>query len=449
MNPFSFDLEFGYGYEVLTDAETQTPTSIKWVFQPLYKVGKRGETRTWQIGYDSTTNQIITKSGVLIKNDGSYGNPKTGRKTVTLNRSGRNLNQQALLQARSRYKRQYKKEMYRPAGEEAPTRFKEMLANEYQPPNIRDPQSGEVIPSNINQEHLTRGVSCQSKVDGIRALSWINDEKNYINLYSRGNNLFDSPVHIRTELWYFFFYLKNLIKEELFPHIENIDEIPEIGIDGELYNHDIPFEEISSIVRTELQTHARINEMQYWMYDIMIKNVPTEYRLSILEKAYNSFKETNYYQGNILVLSNTTVHTYEDIDTLYSHYLNLNFEGLMMRKVAGSSIYTLDSKQLKETYYVSGRSDNLLKYKPSKTEEVTVLDIVSGEGKEEGIGNLFVQDIRGNQFYVHPKGSFDKRREWLINKQNYIGKPYTIRYNELTLKGVPRFPVGLAFRTYE
>lgn len=434
----------------------QLPSTLKWTLVPLYKIGKGGETRYWQIGYDPITNKLISISKVIQKKDGTPGKARKTELSVKLNKSGRNYQEQALLQAKSKYRRQYDREGYRPAGEEPPKRFKEMLANNYIPPGKRDPSTNQPLKTNIRDEQLIRGVSCQAKVDGIRALAWINDEKNYVNLYSRGNKQFETPIHIRTELWYFFFYLKILVKNTFFPHISitQENEIPEIGIDGELYNHDMTFEEITSIVRTENEVNERINKIQYWIFDIMIKNIPTEYRLNILQKAYEEFKETEYYQGNILILTSTSVYSHADIKVLFDHYISLKYEGLMIRKLAGieidpTIINRLNSSELKDTYYESGRSNNLLKYKEFITEEVTVLDIVSGEGKEEGIGNLLVQDIRGNVFIVHPKGSFEKRRDWLLHKQNYIGKLYTIKYNELTENGVPRFPVGLVFRTYE
>jgi len=35
------------------------------------------------------------------------------------------------------------------------------------------------------------------------------------------------------------------------------------------------------------------------------------------------------------------------------------------------------------------------------------------------------------------------------NGSNYIGQQLTVRYQELTDDGVPRFPVGIAIRNYE
>jgi DNA ligase-1 len=35
------------------------------------------------------------------------------------------------------------------------------------------------------------------------------------------------------------------------------------------------------------------------------------------------------------------------------------------------------------------------------------------------------------------------------NGGEYVGKMLTVRYQEMTDIGVPRFPVGIAFRDYE
>jgi DNA ligase-1 len=39
--------------------------------------------------------------------------------------------------------------------------------------------------------------------------------------------------------------------------------------------------------------------------------------------------------------------------------------------------------------------------------------------------------------------------ELFQNGSEYVGKKLTIRFQELTDEGLPRFPVGIAFRDYE
>ena len=394
----------------------------------MYKTDQRGATRYWQIGFEPTTNELISRYGVLQKSDGTPGAIRTGRLTVKLNKAGRDYQAQALLQARSKFKSKYKKN-YRRQNEETPTRPLPQLSNPYIPPDIN-------VRSNVTDDNLLRGVVCQPKVDGIRALAW-KDEKS-VTLLSRLNNEFSSPVHIREELWYYFFYLDNSIKRYL-PNYRR-----EFGIDGELYNHDIIFEKISSIVRSESTIPEAIYDMKYYIFDIIILDVPVETRIAIMTESYNLFIESQYYKGNILVLTSTVAHSHQEIKRLHDHYVSLGYEGLMIRKMSGPN-----PSNLKESYYKPERNNNLLKYKEFQDDEGTIIDIVSGEGKEEELAIMVIRDKNGKVFNVRPRGSYESRKLIYDNKNKYIGVQYTYRFFELTEYGIPRFPVGIAFRTYE
>ena len=55
----------------------------------------------------------------------------------------------------------------------------------------------------------------------------------------------------------------------------------------------------------------------------------------------------------------------------------------------------------------------------------------------------------GQTFRVRPRGTQEARRELFENGGDYVGQQLTVRYQELTDDGVPRFPVGIAIRDYE
>jgi DNA ligase-1 len=46
-------------------------------------------------------------------------------------------------------------------------------------------------------------------------------------------------------------------------------------------------------------------------------------------------------------------------------------------------------------------------------------------------------------------GTIDSRKKMLENVQSYYGKLLTVKYQEISADGAPRFPVGIAFRDYE
>jgi DNA ligase-1 len=47
------------------------------------------------------------------------------------------------------------------------------------------------------------------------------------------------------------------------------------------------------------------------------------------------------------------------------------------------------------------------------------------------------------------KGTIESRKEMFKNVKSYYGKELTVQYQEISDEGIPRFPVGIAFRDYE
>jgi hypothetical protein len=43
----------------------------------------------------------------------------------------------------------------------------------------------------------------------------------------------------------------------------------------------------------------------------------------------------------------------------------------------------------------------------------------------------------------------ESRREAFARRKEIVGKMLTVRYQNMTVAGVPRFPVGIAIRDYE
>ena len=52
-------------------------------------------------------------------------------------------------------------------------------------------------------------------------------------------------------------------------------------------------------------------------------------------------------------------------------------------------------------------------------------------------------------FGVMMKGDFESRADRMKNITDYYGKLLTVKFQELSSDGIPRFPVGISFRDYE
>jgi len=92
--------------------------------------------------------------------------------------------------------------------------------------------------------------------------------------------------------------------------------------------------------------------------------------------------------------------------------------------------------------YVTGRSDALLKLKPWLDAEAVVVGHIPGKGKYQGMtGALLSEMPDGKRFRIGSGLSDSLRRQ-----PPPIGTRITYRYQQLTKKGVPRFPRYLRVR---
>ena len=90
-----------------------------------------------------------------------------------------------------------------------------------------------------------------------------------------------------------------------------------------------------------------------------------------------------------------------------------------------------------------------VQHKDFMTEEYKVIGMRECTGKDVGTPTWVCVTPSGNEFTVRPEGTREIRREMFKNGSSYIGKMLTVKYQNLTDLGVPRFPVGIAFRDYE
>jgi len=403
----------------------ETPKELSWKLVPLFYESIHGDTRVWQIGFDHNISQLKTIHGMLITTKGNVGrNLTTSFHPIETNKSNRTIQEQALLEARRRYLNKYK-EGYVPTGTELPTELngaKPMLAKKYKHPT-------DTKPLKSNETRITNfPVSVMRKIDGIRALTRLNANK--IIMRSRLNNIYPHLHHIKEELEVFLKYLP--------PHCE---------LDGELYSLNMGFQELTSCVKRVIELHPRHSEIEYWIFDIIEPQCMVwEERYSMLVNAYTKYLEDNnpeHKKGTFRVLQTYTANNSDEIDKYHNQFVAEGYEGIIIRR------YGCAEKDKKLAQYRPNRTNSLIKYKFFQDEEVTIIGFEQCTGTEEGAIKFIVKDSRSNEFSVRPRGTIQTRREWFKRGNEFIGKVLTIRFQELTNKGVPRFPVAVAFRDYE
>mgnify|MGYP002141761368 CR=1 FL=1 len=175
------------------------------------------------------------------------------------------------------------------------------------------------------------------------------------------------------------------------------------------------------------------SRLEYHLYDV-VSDAPYRERRELLQRLVDDACDSKLL--NIGVVLTDEVTSEEDVYRLHDRYVEMGFEGIMVR--AGDKGYVLDH-----------RDNQLLKYKYFVDDEFTIVGVVEGGGKEEGCAIFVCETPDKKTFNVRPKGSKEYRQELWAEREALVGQPLTVRYQNLSDDGIPRFPVGLAVRDYE
>lgn len=398
-------------FEEISRSEDPTPASARWVLPPMYRQSQTEGTSYWRVGFDGTTNELVTEYGLETTSTGQKGKFQVARRVLHTN----NLHKQILSKALQDVRKEYDDKINEGYSDEAGNTI-----------DLPRAQAGHPYKDQLKNYRITRGIAIQPKLDGIRARCWRINGK--VIIYSKEFHPFAWFEHIRDELNIIFDYLP-----------------PGVGIDGELYSHDMTFQKLTSVVKTQKTKHPLNDTVQYYIFDLILLQTDLMTRFKIIKDAYAK-ATAKWDLSHIVLLDHVVIYDKNLIPAYLKAYIGFGYEGIMIRKVLGDA---RGKREIEETWYKPGKNNNLLKLKSFIDEEGTVVDIVDGEGREQGLALIRLRDKRGNVFDVRPRGSFEKRREWFQNKAKYIGARYTFRYQELSDTGVPRFPVGIVFRDYE
>jgi DNA ligase-1 len=222
-----------------------------------------------------------------------------------------------------------------------------------------------------------------------------------------------------------------------FPHMEHIlaemAQLPaELILDGELYTSELTFQEIVGLVKKETLKPGDAEKqlkIKYHVYDLMNGRTFQE-RYAELERLFQS----RCFQHLVLVPTKSCS-SESQMKEQHAAFVADGFEGIMLRSPTGA--------------YKHSRSADLLKYKEFFDAEYEVVGFKEGEGQEKGCVLWTCKTKEGKTFHCRPRGTREDRVELFQNGSEYVGKKLTVRFQEETDDGLPRFPVGIAFRDYE
>lgn len=436
------------GVQIPADTLVINNPNTAWHFPVMYKRSMAERQLMWVVGYNGQ-GSIVTRHGQV------GGAIQTSYSVVELNKSGKTYQEQALQDTKQ--KRKEKMDIgYRERGATAPTTINPMLATDLNKTSIK-----------------SWPVMVQAKLDGVRAVA--RDVNGTIDFRSRESNEFKFMQHLRDNIFDFF------------------DFLPEgCALDGELYSHSVPSQLILGMVKSTVNIHPRIDEIEYYIFDLILpgeQKMPYEERYRLLADVYRRYYFdrgvtdlsviANEPQRHSMVVSELkdlipvkdiigVIESYmpiqvkvpkfflltselafnrNDVEVAHNAYVQMGYEGVMVKKI--SSFQGRQVFDIKNCIYRFGRCTNLIKYKHFHDDEGIIVGFEEGNGIWLQTPIFVVRDKAGKVFKATPKGSLEKRRKMYSDIKMLIGKRVTYRYQELSQDGIPRFPIALHIRDYE
>ncbi len=194
------------------------------------------------------------------------------------------------------------------------------------------------------------------------------------------------------------------------------EHLPNVALDGELWLDRKAFQRTVSIVRRHDATELW-REIKFVVFDAPGVAEPFEARQEFLRETLNH-PQLRYAQRLAQERCRDATHLQAELARITA----LGGEGLMLRQPG--------------SHYEAGRSATLLKIKTMTETDACVIEHLPGEGRHRGrMGALLMQLANGLTFNVGT-GFTDAQR----NNPPPVGSIITFRFQELTDRGIPRFP---------
>ena len=257
-------------------------------------------------------------------------------------------------------------------------------------------------------------VFVQPKLDGIRCRAvhlsgeWV--------LVTSGENLITSVPHVGRAL--------NVVLSTISNPEELTNEEGHLELDGELYVHGLPLEQINGICSRK-KPDSESERIEFHIFDIPIEGAQFSYR---------NFKvrELRTVPGIEIVRTITADANEETMTSLLHEMTDYGYEGIVIRNPRG--------------IYERKRSTNVLKFKPGRRDHYVVVDTieeVSIDGRPKGaLGSLVCKSGDGKLFNVGTGFTREQREELWGRRRELVGQSATVRYQQLTAaNSVPRHSV--------
>jgi len=201
------------------------------------------------------------------------------------------------------------------------------------------------------------------------------------------------------------------------------ENFPNVPLDGELWIGRGRFDDLSGTVRKIEPVDAEWRQVRYLVFEL--PGAAGDFSARVLQI------RTLVTQTAVPWLQAVEQTRVADRATLMKR-----LDGVVRAGGEGLMLHRADAP------YLTGRRDALLKLKPWLDTEATVVGHIPGKGKYQGMtGALLMEMPDGKRFRIGSGLPDSLRRQ-----PPPIGTRITYRYQQLTKKGVPRFPHYLRVR---
>lgn len=352
----------------------------------LYGLDSKGEIKEWSV--EVVGAEMIVRHGKL---GGKIQEKRTTAKAKNVGRANETTpEEQAQKEAKAKWTKQKDKSYCEDKDQIEPLK-NPMLAHDFhkQGHRIKFPCDG------------------QPKLDGVRCLASMKDGK--VVFKSRGGKEYQVPPHLQEEL------------QEVFMLV------PDMILDGEIYKHGLPLNEISSAIK---KPNDNTSQLEFWIFDLADESLGWPERYDLLTEMY--LFEMDY----VHLVDTVIVHKPEDAHEYHDVFVEDGYEGIMLRNLCGA-------------YRFDHRSADLQKLKIFKDAEYEIVEIYEST---DGLGMFRClapdsDDPDDKTFGVTPAWSHARRKAMLDEPQDfYVGKMLTVKYQQMTKHLKPQFGTGVNIR---
>jgi ATP-dependent DNA ligase len=346
--------------------------------------GKIQQWRTWTVGRVIYTEYGLVNGKLQLDMDEVRAGKNLGRSNETT------PEQQAILQAQQEYDAKLKKGYVEDIKQAQATKN-----------NLQGVEPMLAHPIEKKLKYAVFPALAQPKLDGLRCLAVIKNGE--CCLFSRTQKPIETVPHIVAEL------------EILFA-----DE--DIILDGELYNHKFKddFNQITHLAK-RADVHEDSTQIEYHVYDVV---GPGGYRERTIKLEVLQEEGAHFCKQ----VETIVVHTMEELEVYQAACVELGYEGCMYRNPDGK--------------YEHKRSSNLLKVKTFQDAEFKIVGAEEGSGRLQGaLGAFVLLTSSGETFNAKPACTFNQSVAYWNNRAKFIGKFGTVKFQNWTPDGLPRFPI--------